>query len=266
MFAVDALTAVVVVGGSVPDVELCTGVVPTYPRHPLALAGQALTTQAATGGRLTLGIGPSHQFVIENVYRLSYERPLRHMRGYLAILRPLLQEGHAQVIGETLSTTTSLPVQVPGASPPPVLLGALGPGMLALAGREADGTLTWMTGPRTLASHVLPIITRAAAEAGRPPPRVAVGLPVCVTDDPAAARAACAGAMGLSGVLHAYQAMLDREGVDGPGDIAIVGDEDEVTAALASLADLGATDVVAATFGSEDEVARTLATLGRAST
>ena len=138
--------------------------------------------------------------------------------------------------------------------------------MLALAGREADGTLTWMTGPRTLASHVLPIITRAAAEAGRPPPRVAVGLPVCVTDDPAAARAACAGAMGLSGVLHAYQAMLDREGVDGPGDIAIVGDEDEVTAALASLADLGATDVVAATFGSEDEVARTLATLGRAST
>jgi 5,10-methylenetetrahydromethanopterin reductase len=205
IFAHDALTVLAVAGREVPGIMFGTAVVPTYPRHPVMLAGQALTVQAATGGRLTLGVGLSHQLVIENVFGQSFEKPARHMREYLSILMPLLHGEQANFAGETLSASTFGPLQI-DAPPPPVLVAALGPTMLAIAGRMASGTVTYLTGPDTIESHIIPTIRRAAVEAGRPEPVVVASLPVCVTDDADAARSAASDQWAMYGSLPSYHA------------------------------------------------------------
>jgi F420-dependent oxidoreductase-like protein len=266
IFGYDAMTLLAVVGSQVPDIELMTAVVPTYPRHPVAMAIQALTVQAATGGRFTLGIGLSHQIVIEGVYGQSFERPARHMRDYLNALMPLLRDKRVDYTGPTLKASTLMPLEfdVPA---PQVLVAALAPTMLELAGTLADGTVTWMTGPATIGSHIVPGITKAAEAAGRPAPRVAVALPVCVTAEPDQAREAADRTFSIYGQLPSYRAMLDREGAAGPGSVAVVGDEDAVARQLAALEDAGATDFSAAPFGTSEETRRTmdlLAELARA--
>lgn len=255
IFGMDALTALAVAGREVPDIELGTAVVPTYPRHPAMLAGQALTTQAVIGGRLALGIGLSHQVVIEAMFGYSFEKPVRHMREYLEILVPLVQTGSVSHAGETLTGRIGLDVQ--GATPFPILVAALGTRMLELAGSLADGTVTWMTGPATVESHIVPTITAAAERAGRASPRIGVGLPVCVTDDVAGARERAASLFEMYGTLPSYRAMLDKEGAGGPADVAIVGDEDGVRAQVEHLAAVGTTDFVANAFGSSEERTRT---------
>ena len=257
----DALTALAVIGHSVPGVRVGTAVVPTYPRHPLVMAMQALTVQAATGNRLTLGIGLSHQVVIEGAFGLSFAKPVRHMREYLEILMPALHEGKVTFEGEELTARTFSPLRLAGAEPPPVVVAALGTQMLNLAGRLADGTALWMVGRKTVADHIVPTITKAAEAAGRPAPRVVVGLPVCVTDDPGAARDKAASAFGFYNNLPSYRAMLDKEGAEGPADVAIVGDEDLVASQLSALFDVGATDLSLPVFGSAEERDRTLALL-----
>jgi len=257
IFAYDALTLIAALGREVPGIQFGTAVVPTYPRHPVMLASQALTVQAATGGRLTLGVGLSHQLVIENVFGQSFEKPARHMREYLSILMPLLEGEQATFSGETMSASTFGPLQI-DAPPPPVLVAALGTAMLTIAGRMAAGTVTWMTGPATIESHIAPTIRSAATEAGRPEPQIGVGLPVCVTTDVDAARVKAAEQFVIYGSLPSYRAMLDREGAEGPADVAIVGSESEVQAQIRHLADIGATDFIGAPFGSVDEAKATV--------
>jgi F420-dependent oxidoreductase-like protein len=244
IFGVDALTAIAAAGREAPGIEIGTSVIPTYPRHPMALAQQALTTQSAIGGRLALGIGLSHQLVIEGMFHLSFDRPARHMREYLDVLLPLVRENKVDAKGETLGASGAL--NVPGASPFPVLLAALAPRMLRLAGGVADGTVTWMTGPRTIAEHIVPSIRAAADDAGRADPRVVCALPVCVSDDPDAARERAAKVFAVYGQLPSYRAMLDREGAEGPADVAVVGDEASVRDQIEAIAAHGATDFVAA--------------------
>jgi F420-dependent oxidoreductase-like protein len=260
IFSYDALTALAAIGREVPDVALGTAVVPTYPRHPVMLAGQALTVQAATGGRLTLGIGLSHQMVIENVFGQSFEKPARHMREYLSILVPLLEGEQVSFTGETLRASTFGPLEIE-APAPPVLVAALGKEMLRIAGRMATGTVTWMTGPATVESHIIPTIREAAAEAGRHIPRIAVGLPVCVTDDPAAARAIAADEFVIYGHLPSYRAMLDREGAAGPAEVAIVGSASEVRDQLRRIAGIGVDELIGAPFGTGAQVKDTVAAL-----
>jgi F420-dependent oxidoreductase-like protein len=258
IFGYDALTLLAVVGREVPDIELGTAVVPTYPRHPVMLAAQALTTQAATGGRLVLGIGLSHQIVIEGMFGYSFDRPARHMREYLSVLMPLLGGQTVSFKGETLSANTMTPLDVEVDRPPPVLLAALGPTMLRLAGQHTAGTVTWMTGPATIASHIVPSITKAAEDAGRPAPRVAVGLPVSVTTDAERARETADRTFAIYGQLPSYRAMLDREGAESPAHVAIVGDEGTVARQIRAVAEAGATDFSAAPFGSSDEIRQTI--------
>ena len=255
VFGPDALTTIALVGREVDGIELGTAVVPTYPRHPMMLAQQALTANAAIGGRLALGICLSHQIVIEGMWGYSFDKPARHMKEYLSALMPLLHEGQVTFEGDTIKAMGT--VGIPGSTPPPVLLAALAPRMLQLAGGVADGTVTWMTGPKTVEGHIVPTITKAAADAGRPAPRVAVGLPVCVTDDPDGARERAAREFQIYGSLPSYRAMLDREGADGPADVAVVGDEKAVEAGLQAAVDAGATDVVAAAYGSTEDRDRT---------
>ena len=259
IFSGDALVALGVVAHAVPGIKLGTAVVPTYPRHPGALAQQAATVNAISGGRLTLGIGLSHQIVIENMFGYSFDKPLRHMREYLSILLPLLRDGNVSFSGEEMSAHMALTVN--GAAPVPVLVAALGPKMLELAGTVAEGTITWMTGAKTLANHVTPAITAAAEAAGRPAPRIAAGLPICVTDDEAAARERAAKVFAIYGQLPSYRAMLDREGVAGPAELAIVGDEAHVTERLEEVAAAGCTELAAVGFATGEEAARTRALL-----
>ncbi|MDQ1479350.1 MAG: hypothetical protein QOI44_211 [Actinomycetota bacterium] len=259
IFGLDTMGVLAVVGREVPRIGLATGVVPTYGRHPLTMAQQALTVQAASGGRFTLGIGLSHQIVIEGMFGLSFDKPLRHMREYLDVLMPLLHDGKADVDGETISTHAA--IDAADRMPPPVLVAALGPKMLELAGRVTDGTVTWMTGPATLASHVVPIITTAAERAGRPAPSVVAALPICVTGNEDAARERAAKDFQTYGFLPSYRAMLDREGAAGPADVAIVGDAASVTKELGRMADSGATEFVASIFGDRFERAETRALL-----
>jgi F420-dependent oxidoreductase-like protein len=255
IFALDAMAVLGIVGHAVPRLELGTAVVPTYPRHPAVVAQQALTVQAASGNRFALGIGLSHKIVIEGMYGYSFEKPVRHMREYLSVLMPLLHDGAAQFDGETLHFHGN--VTSAGTTAPPVLIAALGTQMLELTGRRADGTITWMTGPATLAQHTVPTIMKAAADAGRTAPRVVTSLPVMITDDADSARQRAAKEFEIYGMLPSYRAMLDREGAGSPADVAIVGDEAECGRGVTRLADAGVTDFVAATFGHRDERART---------
>jgi F420-dependent oxidoreductase-like protein len=247
----DVLTVIALAGRVVQDIELETAVVPVYPRHPVALAQQALTTQAAIGGRLTLGIGLSHRPVVENVWGLSFERPVEYMQEYLAILQPLLHGQGVAFSGRRFKSQVQL--AMPDIKAPSVTLAALG--------EQTDGTATWMVGPKTLAAHVAPIITEAARNAGRPAPRIIVGLPICVTDDPEAARARAARAFERYGQLPSYKAMLDREGAANPADVAVVGSEADVERQLAEIESAGGTELNASVFGSAEEQQRTFAFL-----
>jgi F420-dependent oxidoreductase-like protein len=259
IFGLDALTALAVAGAQVPDIRLGIGVVPTYPRHPIALAMQALTVQSATDGRLDLGIGLSHQMVIEGMYGYSYEKPARHMREYLSALQPLLHGEGVNVEGSTLTARGG--INVPGTSAPPVLVAALGAVMLKVTAEQADGTVTWMTGVKTIGDHIAPTIGAAAEAAGRPAPRVVVGLPFCVTDDIDGARGRAAETFAVYGMLPSYRAMLDREGIDGPPDLAVCGGESVIADTVRAVEAAGGTEVIAVPFGTPQEYERTVQVL-----
>lgn len=255
IFGMDALTAIAVAAKNVPNIRVGTSVIPTYPRHPMVLAQQALTTQSVIGGRLELGIGLSHQPVVEGMWGISFDKPVRHMSDYLSILTPLLNDRRVSYKGESIIGRGE--ITPPPADAPPVLVAALGPQMLRLAGRLADGTITWMTGPETIRTLTAPTISEAAEEAGRPAPQVAMGLPVCVTSDVDAARERADRDYAIYGQLPSYRAMLDREGAATPADVAIIGDAGEVADRIRALADCGVTTFAASAFGSSDELAAT---------
>jgi F420-dependent oxidoreductase-like protein len=234
-------------GRATDSIELGTAVVPTHSRHPLYMAQQALTTNAACGGRLALGIGPSHKVVIENMLGLSFEKPARHVREYVQVLKALLEEGSVKHEGQVYRVQGQL--HAPGATPCPVLIGGLGKLMRRIAGGLADGTLTWMTGRRTLAEEIGPDVRAAAEEAGRPAPRIVAALPVCVTDEAEAAREAIDKVLAMYPTLPSYKAMLDLEGATRPSDIALIGDESSVADGVRALADAGVTDFNATIIG-----------------
>jgi 5,10-methylenetetrahydromethanopterin reductase len=260
VFGLDALTALTIAGLEVSGIELGTAVVPSYPRHPWVMAQQALTTQSAIGNRLALGIGLSHKVVIEGMWGISFAKPVLHLREYLEVLVPLSKGEAVDFTGTTVTARGAL--EVPGATPFPVLVAALGTQMLELTGRLADGTITWCVGPKTLAAHTIPTLSQAAEQAGRAVPRVVAMFPVGVTADPASAHDRLAHSLTIYGQLPSYRAMLDREGAAGAADIAILGTEDEITDRVGQLKDMGVTDLGAVPVGGNpDEVERTSAIL-----
>ncbi len=193
------------------------------------------------------------------MYGYSFDRPARHMREYLSILLPLLDGQQASFQGETMRAGIGLSTPRPGRVP--VLLAALAPQMLRLAGQRTDGTVLWMTGPATIRDYIVPTIREAAAAAGRPSPRVVCLLPVCVTDDPDGARARANRVFAIYAQLPSYRAMLDREGAAQPGDVVLTGDEDAVAAQIRDLEEAGVTDFVAAEYSRGDDQVRTRALL-----
>ena len=254
----DALTVLTAAGLQVPEIELGTAVVPTFPRHPMALAGQALTARAAIGHRVTLGIGLSHEVMMAQL-GLPFEKPIRHLREFLSILVPLLDEGQVQFEGQTLSCKANAFFGSDGHFP--LVVAALGPQALRVAGRLADGTTLAWVGPKTIANHIVPTLTESASEAGRPAPRVVATVPVCVTAQPDAVRARISETLSMYARLPSYAAMFEREGVTQPGELAIVGSANDVRSGIARMADAGVTDFAASVFATnraEGEASRAL--------
>ena len=254
----DALTVLTAAGLQVPGIELGTAVVPTFPRHPMALAGQALTARAAIGDRLTLGIGLSHEVMMAQL-DIPFDKPIRHLKEFLSTLVPLLDAGEVDYSGETLGAHART-FFGPGAHFP-LVVAALGPQALRVAGRMTDGTTLAWVGPRTIAEHIVPTISQAAADAGRAAPRVIATLPVCVTEAADAVRARISETLSMYAQLPSYAAMFEREGVSQPGELAIVGDARSVRAGIERLEDAGVTDFAASIFATsraEGEATRAL--------
>ena len=235
--------ALALAGSQTSTIELGTAVVPTYPRHPSAMAQQALTVQGATNNRLALGIGLSHKFFIEGGLGLDYSRPIPHTRDYLNILNGLLDGEIVNYDGDEYRVKAQ--VSVDGARKPPVLVAALGPAMLRLCGRLADGTITWMGGVDFLRDVAIPTMSEAAAKAGREAPRFVAMVPVLLSDDADAGRDTINETFEMYGQIPSYRATLDRGGAAMPADVAVIGDQQAVESGLRAYAEIGVTDFVA---------------------
>ncbi len=250
IFGLDAISTLGFIGREVPRLGLGTAVTPTYPRHPTAIAQQAMTTAAATGGRFSLGIGLSHKVVIENMLGMSYDKPARHMREYLSVLMPLVRGTAANFHGEHYQVH-GMQLEVPGSEGMPVIIAALGPVMLKLARELADGTITWMVGHRTLGEHIAPSIGHDKT--------IVAGVPIVLTTEIEAAKREVDAQLAVYGQLPSYRAMLDREGAANPSDIALIGDENALRSGIERFRNAGATDFNAAIVPTDDGAhARTL--------
>jgi F420-dependent oxidoreductase-like protein len=257
----DALTAIANMGARTSTIEIGTAVIPTWGRHPLMLAAQALTVQQAIGDRLVLGIGLAHKTSVEGTLKIPFVTPAKHMDEYLSVLLPALADRRVSFTGDIWSAE----VEALGGAPAPaprVMLAAMGPRMLALAGSRTDGTILWLSGPKAIAQQIKPPLDAAAAEAGRSAPRIVASVPVCVTTDPDQIRGIIASVLSGYNDLPSYRGVMDTEGAGGPADVSLIGSEDEVRAGLEAFADAGATDFAAVEFATNpDEAAATRALL-----
>ena len=240
----DALTAAAVVGVETTRIEIGTAVVPVQPRHPIALAQQILSVQAVCEGRLAVGLGVSHHWVIDEMLGLPYEHPVQTMRAYLDVLDQAL-EGPGTVDVENELFRVHNPIDITDITPTPVLLAALGPLMLELCGERADGTILWMADERAIGSYVVPNLTRSAEAAGRPAPRVVAGVPVCLCadDEVDVAVARTNRILAEAEVSPNYQKLLEHGDARNVGDILIAGGESTIRERLQALADAGVTDL-----------------------
>ncbi|WP_328630270.1 LLM class F420-dependent oxidoreductase [Streptomyces sp. NBC_00356] len=240
----DALTAIALMGSVTSRIELGTAVVPVHAQHPVALARQALSVHAAAQGRLALGVGASHHWIVRDMLGLPYEKPAAYTRDYLDVLNTAVG-GTGSVDVENDTFTVHNPLGLAPVAPLPVLLAALGPVMLRIAGERADGTVLWMADERSVADHVVPRITKAAQEAGRPAPRIVAGVPVCLCrpNEVGAARERANRILGEAEISPNYQRLLEYGDARDVGDLCAAGDEAAIKARFQRFADAGVTDL-----------------------
>lgn len=246
----DALTVLTAVGLQIPELKLGTAIVPTFPRHPAALAAQAVTVNNLLNGQLTLGIGLSHMPMMAEL-GIGFDKPIRHLREFLDVLMPLVRTGSVDAQGGQISSHFS------HFKPPnqavSVLVAALGPQALGVTGRLADGTVLAWVGAKTIRQHIVPSIRAAAEKAGNSEPTIVASLPVCVTNDAASVKEKIGRGLSMYGQLPSYRAMFDREGVDGPADVAIVGSRQLVEDKIHQMAEAGVTEFTPTEFVTNPE-------------
>jgi F420-dependent oxidoreductase-like protein len=243
-FDFDSIALAGLVGAAVPGLGVGTSVVPINPRQPLTLAAAAQTAQAAAHGNFSLGLGLGAPAVEAQAFGVSWDKPVRRLREYLTVLRSILYDGTADFHGQEVTASPEWPVDVPGGAPLPVYVAAMGPQALRVTGELADGTLPYLAGPRTIEEFIVPIITKAAADAGRPQPRIIAIVPVVIDHDVDAARAFAAEELAFYATVPSYQAVIAREGVSSVADLAVVGTAESVSRALLAYRDAGVTDIV----------------------
>ncbi|MDN5895074.1 MAG: TIGR03564 family F420-dependent LLM class oxidoreductase [Nocardioides sp.] len=245
-----------VAGTRTATVELGVAVVPIQRQHPVELAQRAFTASALTAGRFVLGVGVTHQHASPR-WGMTYDRPVDHMEEYLRVLHALFTAREVDYQGDRIGA--HLRLDIPGDVPEPtLLLAALGPRVLGLAGTWAHGTVLWLVGPQALEQRIMPTIAQAAEDAGRPSPRMVVSLPICLTDDKGSARSIGSDLYDTTyGAAPSYARALAWEGLSRPSELALIGSENELERHLDRLADIGATDFYARVFGTPHEVVRT---------
>lgn len=248
----DALTAIAAIGSATSTIGFGTAVVTTWPRHPLMLAAQALTTSHVVGGRLTLGIGLAHRSVVQGMFRVPFETPAKHMTEYLDVLLPAMETRAVDATGDIWSAHIHGFGTPPEVSAPSVMLAAMGPRMLELAGGRTDGTILWLSGPRTVETRIRPALDAAAEAAGREGPQVVASVPVCVTDNRDKVHETVAAVLASYNDLPSYRSVMDTEGIDGPADVSLIGTESEVRAGLESFASAGTDEFSALEFTTND--------------
>ena len=245
----DALTAIATMGDVTSTIELGTAVIPTWLRHPLMLAAQASTVVEAIGpGRLVLGIGLAHKPSIEGTLKIPFATPAKHMEEYLEVLLPVLTERRVSFSGDIWSAEVEGVGGTP-VEPPTVMLAAMGPRMLKLAGARTAGSILWLSGPKAIEEQIKPALDAAAAEAGRPAPRIVASVPVCVTSDAESVKGFIGAALAGYNDLPSYRGVMDTEGAGGPADVSLIGTEDEVLAGMRVFAGAGATDFAPVELG-----------------
>jgi F420-dependent oxidoreductase-like protein len=261
IFGPDTLTVLALVGHELRELNLGTAVVPIQTRHPSMLAAQARTVQDAIGARLSLGVGLSHQIVVEDMWGISFERPASYMHEYLNALAPMLRGEAVNVQGERVTAVTVGALGPKDVDTPSLLVAALGSRMLTLAGTLADGTLLWMTGRNTVATHVAPRIRAAASAANRGEPRIVCALPIAVTNDPEGAKERINTDYAMYATLPSYAAMLEKEGERTPAGVSLIGSKEHVLDQLHGLAEAGVTEFSGAVSGTREERDAALDTL-----
>jgi F420-dependent oxidoreductase-like protein len=250
-FDVDALTLAAVIANAVPGLGVGTAIVPINPRHPLLVASAAQTAQAAAHGNFSLGIGLGGNELEQRAFGLSAGKEIAHLREYLTVLRSIRDHGEVDFQGQQLTARPPLSPVVAGGLAFPIYVAAMGPRALGVAGELADGTLTYLAGPRTIEEFIAPTIAQAAAVAGRPPPRIIATIPVAITNDPDAARAQAATSLRFYDQFPSYQKVMVREGVTRAADLALIGDPTAVIGRLHEYRAAGATDLVLSPFHTE---------------
>jgi F420-dependent oxidoreductase-like protein len=260
----DAMTAVALLGDATDRIEIGTAVVPVQTRHPLIMAQQALTTQVACEGRFTLGIGPSHHWIISDQLGLPYDKPARLVRDYLEVLDAAFSGPGATAVDNATYRVHS-PVDVTDAFTVPVLVAALGPTMLRIAGERTGGTILWMADERAIGDYVVPSITAAAKDAGREGVRVVAGVPVtlCADSEVDDARAYASEVLGHADFSPNYVRLLEHGDAEDVGDTMAAGGEAAVAARLRRYRDAGATDLAVRVVPLGPDAAQRQASRGR---
>ncbi len=249
----DALAAIAAIGRSTSTINFGTTVIPTWGRHPLVLAGQALTTNHVINGRLVLGIGLSHRPTVEQTYRVPFSRPARHMTEYLDVLLPALNDHMVDATGDVWSAYVEGFGVAPDTPAPSVMLAAMGPRMLEQAGTRTHGTILWLSGPKVIDQRIRPALTEAAEAAGRPAPSIIASVPISVTDNPGKVRELVGAVLDNYNHLPSYREVMDIEGVSGPEDVAVIGSAPEVTERLQAFASAGVTEFSAVEITMDDD-------------
>jgi F420-dependent oxidoreductase-like protein len=239
----NAVDPIVALAGTAEEtaglVEVGTSVVPLYGRHPIGLAQLARTAQSALDGRFTLGIGAASRQAVHAAMGLAWERPLAYTREFIEGLQPLLAGQQADVDGAAVTTHAVLAIT---AADTPILLAALGPKMLELAGGRVQGTTLGQCGPRTIAGYVAPTLFAAADAAGRPRPRIMALIRICVTDHPDEAYALARETAARYRTVPSYARVQDMEGLAEPADLHLIGSWERILDGLGAYADAGVTD------------------------
>jgi F420-dependent oxidoreductase-like protein len=244
-FDYDSIALAGIVGREVPGIAVGTSAVPIFARHPILVASQAQTTQAATHGRYTLGLALGAKAFVEPVFGVDHDRPITRLREFLIALRAVLADGGVDFHGQTLTAVTPMPATLAGAQPPPPLLvAAMGPQALRVTGEYADGTLPFLASPKVLAEHIVPAISAAASNAGRPAPRIVAVVPGVVTDDIDAAREVAVQQTAFYDRVPSYRRVIELGGASRAADLVTIGDEETVAQTVRQYFDAGATEVV----------------------
>ncbi|MFJ1896481.1 MULTISPECIES: LLM class F420-dependent oxidoreductase [unclassified Streptomyces] len=264
-FGADSPQLAAIAGREVPGIDVGTSAIPVFGRHPLTVSSQALTAQAATHGRYHLGLALGTRLLTEGGFGIPFERPIARLREFLTALRQLTETGTADFDGELLTARTPVPARVPGAEAGvPLLVAAMGPQALRVSGELADGILPYLAGPRALAEHIVPAVTAAARNAGRPAPRIVALVHGVVTSDPDAARATATEQLAFYEQIPSYARVVELSGGKRAADVAVIGDERTVAAEVQRYRDAGATEVVfsGTDLAGEADRRRTWALLG----